>query len=367
MSTVAAEAAAARATVFSIFVPTSIVLGRPADDDVDAAGGQLSVLGSARDARGDDGRRIVSGRSRAPRPPSSGWGGSWPATTASASRRIRRDADGKSRRMKVQVLRDSATVRARDIFDVPHLRGSRLGGAAGVGNRRPGAGDRHRPASDELPVRRSRRPHRGCACCSRAKPSRAQPGDATLHLLVSDLNGKKIAAGEAPLATPEATRCRSRPTSRVPPGSYIVRVGVMDSAGRVGSVDHRIEVARCDARVDDSHRSGARSRARQTRGRSAARAGRVRNRMNGSRSKSTSRRTRAGLESTGVEFEIAATADGPALLQASAALVARPARGLAARAGRRRRCGCCRPAPTSCGRRSRRAAKRLAKCVGRSP
>ena len=28
----------------------------------------------------------------------------------------------------------------------------------------------------------------------------------------------------------------------VPPGSYIVRLGIMDGAGRVGSVDHRAEV-----------------------------------------------------------------------------------------------------------------------------
>ena len=117
VSTVAAEASAARATVFSIFVPTPIfsadrrtMTSTPLADNY-LYSGPLETLAA------------MTG------------GGSFRAEVAaeSAFERLGRelagyyrigiekdpaDADAKSRRLKVQVLRASATVRARDIFDV---------------------------------------------------------------------------------------------------------------------------------------------------------------------------------------------------------------------------------------------------------
>ncbi len=123
--------------------------------------------------------------------------------------------------------------------------------------------------------------------------ARAQPGDATLHLPVSDLNGKKITSGQAPLMYPGGDALPFSTNIGVPPGSYIVRIGVIDSAGRVGSVDHRVDVRDVTlgsmtatgpmlVRVPPDPREKPGSRWT------------VRDRMNGSRSRSTSRRTRAG-------------------------------------------------------------------------
>ena len=71
--------------------------------------------------------------------------------------------------------------------------------------------------------------------------SRLQPGEATFQLLVRDLEGKKIAAGEQPLGETAGDTLPFSTNLPVPPGSYIVRLAVMDGAGRVGSVDHRVE------------------------------------------------------------------------------------------------------------------------------
>jgi hypothetical protein len=103
----------------------------------------------------------------------------------------------------------------------------------------------------------------------------------------------------------------------VPPGTYIVRVAVMDSSGRVGSVDHRadardtqlgplsamgpvlVRVPRNDTPflALDSVRQDERLALELDLEGDAAR-----------------------LESADVEFEIAATADGPALLRPAAAI-----------------------------------------------
>ena len=71
--------------------------------------------------------------------------------------------------------------------------------------------------------------------------SRLQPGDATLRVLVSDLLGKKVAGGDMPLTHGNEDTLPFSTNVSVPPGTYIVRVAVMDSGGRVGSVDHRAD------------------------------------------------------------------------------------------------------------------------------
>ena len=151
------------------------------------------------------------------------------------------DADGKGRHMKVQVSRDSVTVRAREIFDVPvyedrdwaarfaaAIDGPVLATELGLRVTSYLSADPDNPAQRRLLVT--------------GEASRAQPGEATLHLVVNDLTGKKVAAGEVKVPHDGGDVLPFATNVAVPPGSYIVRVGVMDGAGRVGSVDHRAEV-----------------------------------------------------------------------------------------------------------------------------
>src|SRR5215210_2367390 len=71
--------------------------------------------------------------------------------------------------------------------------------------------------------------------------SRLQPGEATFQILVRDLDGKRILSGQKPLGEATAGALPFSADIPVPPGSYIVRIAVMDGAGRVGSLDHRVE------------------------------------------------------------------------------------------------------------------------------
>jgi tetratricopeptide (TPR) repeat protein len=61
-------------------------------------------------------------------------------------------------------------------------------------------------------------------------------------VLVRDATGRKIFAGEHPVGEPTADGLDFSANVVLDPGSYIVRVAVIDGAGRVGSVDHRVEV-----------------------------------------------------------------------------------------------------------------------------
>ena len=209
---------------------------------------------------------------------------------------------------------------ARDLRRA-HLRGSRLGRAPGVGARCAGPGDRlglrvtSYLAAD--PGRRVAPQARDAGEASRLQPGRGDvPGRRARH------GGKE----ESWPATSRSARptgrvsCRSRRTSRVPPGSYIVRLAVMDGAGRVGSVDHRVEARDVRARGAVRDRARARARARPWRQRPARRARRRADRTNGWRSKSGSKATAAQVGVPEVVFEIAATADGPALVKLPAAL-----------------------------------------------
>ncbi len=230
----------------------------------------------------------------------------------------RTDNDGKGRRMKVQVLRPGMTVRAREIFDVRTYEdrdwAARLASAM----------DGPVPAT-EIGVRvtsyLSADPDDGSSrrLLVSGELSRVQPGDATLKVLVSDFQGKKIATGEMPLAHASGATRPFSTNLQVPPGTYVVRLGVMDSAGRVGSVDHRAEVR--DVPLGTLTATGPVlvrvPAAHQGEPRLALDAVRQDERLalevdlEGDKSR---------LENTVVEFEVAASGDGPALLRAPAAL-----------------------------------------------
>ena len=267
--------------------------------------------------------------------------------------------------MKVQVPSGPALhgARAGD-FRRAHVRGSRLGGAPRIRARRSRARDRDRPARHELSVDRSRRSHA------------AQAGDHRRGLAARSRATPPAGPGQRPRrqAGSPAAKCRWHMRTRstlpfstnisVPPGTYIVRVAVMDSAGRVGSVDHRV-----DAREVSSGRSPRPGPCWfACRGPSGTPASRSipSGRTNDWRSRSISRATRTLLRVMAVDFEIAATDDGPALLRPPAAI------SRTSREGTRSRresptCACCRPGRTSSAPRSRRGPSRSANCVARLP
>jgi VWFA-related protein len=240
MTLVASEAAAARVTLFTLFVP-----------------------GTTSSAS----RRLVSST-----PTNDQWLHSWPLETLAgmtggasfridvgaegAFERLRRelagyyrigvekdpvDVDGKSRRMKVQVSRNSVTVRARGIFDIRTYEdrdwAGRLGAALDAPIPATGIGLRVTSylASDADDGSRVKLVLAGEA-------SRLEPGDARVQVVVRDLDGKKLLAGEQPLGEPTGDGLSFSTHVPIAPGTYVVRVAVIDGAGHVGSVDHRVEV-----------------------------------------------------------------------------------------------------------------------------
>lgn len=149
--------------------------------------------------------------------------------------------------------------------------------------------------------------------------SRLQPGEATFQVVVRDLEGKKILSGEQPLGEANGDRLPFQTNIPVPPGSYIVRLAVMDGTGRVGSVDHRAEARHVPLGAlaatgpllvgvpngPEAEPRFALDSVRQDE-RLALEVG-----LEGDKDR---------LAGTDVVFEIAATADGPALVHTLAAL-----------------------------------------------
>jgi VWFA-related protein len=240
ISTVAAEAAAARATFFTMFVPGSttsasrrLVSTTPANDQWlhlwpletlagMTGGGSFRVEVSADSAFERLGREL-SGFYRI-------------GVEKNAT-----DGDTKSRRMKVQVSRPSVTVRARDLFDVRTYEDRDWAGrlASALEGPIPATGIGLRVTSylgaDPEDVTRVKLVLTGEA-------TRLEPGDAKVQVLVRDLDGKKLMAGEQAIGEPNGEGLSFTANVPILPGSYIVRVAVIDGNGRVGSVDHRADV-----------------------------------------------------------------------------------------------------------------------------
>jgi VWFA-related protein len=239
MATVAAEAAAARATIFTIYVPTSTfsadrrgISPAPSRDQyihvgpletlAAMSGGSSFRAEVNADAAFERLRREVGGYYRVgvEKDPS--------------------DVDGKNRHMKVQVATRGLTVRARDLFDVRTYEdrdwAARLSSAlespvpaTAVGLRVTSYLTADPEDSTRLKVMLA------------GEASRMQPGEATFQLLVRDLEGKSILSGEKPLGDVTGDVLPFSAEIPVTPGSYIVRLAVMDSAGHVGSIDHRVD------------------------------------------------------------------------------------------------------------------------------
>lgn len=321
VSSVAADAAAARATVFSVFVPGSsfsaerrVLTSTPLADTYLHSGPleTLAAMTGGGSFRAEVGAEGVFDRL---------------ATEMSGYYRIGiekdpTDADRKGRQMKVLVARSNATVRARAIFDVQTYEDRDWAARFGAALHGPvpatdlGLRITHYIAAD--PADSSRR-----RLLVSGEATRVQPGDATLQVIVSDLDGTRVTAGELALAQTSGDILPFSTNVSVPPGTYVIRVGLMDSGGRVGSVDHRVEVGdatlgalsatgpvlvRVPAPSDGDARlalDGARQNERLA----------MEVDLEGDKSR---------LEGLAVEFEIAASEDGPRLLHAAAAVTPGP-------------------------------------------
>ena len=236
---VAAEAAAARVTLFSVYVPATsfaadrrVMTSTPARDQYLHLGPLEMLAGMT---GGASFRAEVNAEGVFDR-----LGRELGGYYRIGVEKQPGDQDGKSRRMKVAVARGGTTVRAREIFDVRTYEdrdwAARLGAA--LEGPLPATGVGLRLTSYVAPDREDR---------SRVKivlageASRMQAGQATVRVLVRDLEGNRVLSGEQPVGEATADGLQFSTNLPVAPGTYIVRVGVMDSTGRVGSVEHRVE------------------------------------------------------------------------------------------------------------------------------
>ena len=317
LSTVAAEATAARATLFTLFLPRRQYLAsrrmmpttavndewlysRPLETlAAMSGGGSFRVDVGAAPAFERLGRELAGyyriGVERSPG-----------------------DADAKPARMNVQVSRSGVTVRAREIFDVRTFE------------------DRNRTArlasAVDAPIGATAIPLRVTSYLAAdpnddvrlklvltGEASRVDPGEATFRVVVYDQAGTKILEGEQPIGEPTGEGLAFSANLPLAPGTYVVRVAVMDGTGRVGSVDHRADVQQ--VALGSMFATGPllvrAPRAPDAVPRIAVNAVQQDERLamqidlEGEASQ---------LATTEVTFEIAATADGPSLITAVAGL-----------------------------------------------
>jgi VWFA-related protein len=317
LSTVAAEAAAARATLFTMFLPTNsnsasrrTISSTPVDDQwlyswpletlASMSGGESFRVDVAAEAAFERLGLELAGYYRI-------------GVEKSAA-----DADGKPRRMTVEVSRSGATVRAREMFDVRTFEdqnaAARLASALDAPIVATGIGLRVTSylAADPHDVARLKLVLTGEA-------SRVDAGEATVQLVVHDMEGKKILTGEQPIGEPTGDGLAFSTNIPLAPGKYMVRVAVMDGTGRVGSVDHRADVhqvplgpmfATGPLLVRVQREAGVQPRIAVNAVRQDERLA-LQMDLEGERSQ---------LASTEVTFEIAATAEGPSLVSAEAQL-----------------------------------------------
>jgi VWFA-related protein len=242
MSTLASEAAAARATLYTLFVPgtagsasrrmmsstpanDTYLLSAPLDTVSSMTGGNSYRAEVGADAVFERLSRELSGFYRL------------------GVEKDAADADGKGRKMKVQVARSGVNVRARDVFDVRTYEdrdwAARLSSALEAPIPATAVALRvtsYLTADPDDPTR--------VKIILSGEASRLDPGEATVQLLVRDLDGKKLLAGEQPIGEPRGDGLSFTANVPIAPGGYVLRLAVIDGAGRVGSVDHRVDARR---------------------------------------------------------------------------------------------------------------------------
>ena len=240
LSTVADEAAAARATLFTLVVPVSTSSANLRRASVTPANDhwlQAWPLETLASMTGGGSFRVDVGAESAFERMSRELAGYYRI----GIEREPGDADGKSRRMKVQVARGGTTVRARDLFDGRRFEdrnwSARL--ASAIESPIPATGIGLRVTS-YLAADTDDATHLKLVLAGEA--TRVEPGDAEFQLVVQDLEGRKLLTGDKPLGQPTGDGLSFSANLALSPGSYIIRVAVIDGTGRVGSVDHRVDV-----------------------------------------------------------------------------------------------------------------------------
>ncbi len=314
---VAAEAAAARVTLFALYVPASpLSIERRAPSAAPMADAHLArtPLDNLAAMTGGESYRAEVGAEGAFQQISR----ELAAYYRLGIERDPADRIGGNQRLKVQVLRSGARVRARETFDIRTYAdrdwAARLDSAVSGPAVATDLGLR---VASFLAIDTEDRSRLRLLLSGEA--SRAQPGEATLKVLVSDLEGKKIAAGNSPVILSGSGASAFSANIAVPRGSYVLRVGLIDSAGRVGSVDHHVDARAVPlgtvsatgpvlVRVPHDGAGGARFLVDRV-GREERLALEVGLESGPGR-----------LEDAGVEFEIASSAGGPSLVRVPAAL-----------------------------------------------
>ena len=241
ISQVAQEAAAARATFFSLFLPASRdsasrrsvnttpltdhwLYATPLDTLASLTGGASFRVDVGADAAFERLGRELGGYYRV------------------GVERTPADRDAKAKKLKVQVTaRTDVGVRAREVFDIRTYEDRDWAArfAAALEAPIPATGLGLRVASyvttdGDAPGR--------LKIVLTGEASRLNGGQAAAQLVVRDLEGKRIVAGEHALGEPVDGALQFSTNVSVEPGTYVLRVAVMDGGGRVGSVDHRAEV-----------------------------------------------------------------------------------------------------------------------------
>ena len=239
LASVAADAATARATLYTLFVPASVssagmrmVSSTPSSDRL-IHSSPLEMLASM---TGGGSHRVEVGAE-----------GVFARLSRELSGYYRlgvekdpSDADGKARRVKVQVSRNAVTVRSRELFDTRTFEdrnwAARLASAldapipaAAIGLKVTSYVTAHEEEAGRFRL------------VLAGEATRVDPGEATFKIVVRDFEGKEVLAGEQPLGEPTGDGLWFATTIPLPAGRYVVRVAVIDGAGRIGSVDHRAE------------------------------------------------------------------------------------------------------------------------------
>jgi VWFA-related protein len=318
MSTVAAEAAAARTTIYSLYVPGTagsasrrMITSTPANDSY-LHSGPLETLASMTGGgsyRAEVGAEAVFDRI----------GRELSGYYRIGVEKDATDVDAKGRRMKVQVARPAVNVRAREIFDARNYEdrdwAARLAHALESPIVSTAIGMRvtsYLTADAENPDK--------VKIVFAGEASRVDPGEATVQILIRDLNGTRVLAGEQPVGEPRGDGLVFTAYVPVTAGDYVARLAVIDGAGRIGSVDHRVEARRFPV--------GSISSTDPLLLRVPA-AGRGEPRMALDTVSQDERLAiqidldgdKAHLDDTTVDFEVASSADGPALLHSAATMV----------------------------------------------
>jgi VWFA-related protein len=323
MSQVATEAAAARATIFTMYVP--VVRGSATSRVVSHAPMQDSWLPSRplqhlASMTGGEEFEVAVGADFAFARIAGGLGSYYRIGVEKEPD----DNEGKGRRMKVAVARSDARVRARELFDVTTFEDrdwtARMAAALHAPTVATGIGLRvtsyvaAEPGAGTLKVMLT------------GEASRVEPGAASIQLLLQDSQGRTIMTDERAIGEPTDDGLTFTTALALAPGSYIVRAAVMDGMGRTGSVDHHVD-ARAERLGDFSATGPMLIRMPTTRD--------VQPRLALSDARQDERLAMevqlrgepARLADARVVFEIAPTADAPALIETDASVTSQSSRG----------------------------------------